>query len=1044
VSLRRAADRPRRASALVLLAAACLAVSGSHAQAPSDEARRRNNLGVALMDAGTKDPKYFTEAVREFEAALRLSPRYPLARVNLGLALYYAGQGSRAHAVLQEVARESPGQRQAEYVIGLLAESEGRFDEAAAYFRRVTVSDAWDPDAWYHHGYCLGKAGRPGDAVEPLRRAAALLPYQRRVRYALYMALTRAGRTADAQQELERFRALDTSQIRVAEGPKNTLEYLKQGRYAEVVADSRVAAQPPGPPAMVDATRDAGLPVSRSAAAAGSGAGAAFVHLDHDGWLDLAWIRNGALAVYKQSASGRFVRAPVPPLGAAITAPSALAVADVDNDGWQDLVLGATGRLAVLRNDHGRLRAASRIAASVMPRTQRATAIGVADLDHDGDLDLAIAGGPAPAGAATRPPNLVLRNNADGTFADVSKETRLADVGVGTRAFWFSDLDDDNAIDVVAVDAQGVGHAFLNRKDGSFVAASRAVPAAAVTGPDEARAYGDYDGDGAADELTVAPSGVGLAHAAKPPARWLRVSAAGYVVPGKVKSNTLGIGTKIEVRSAGRWERREIRASNGMSGTDAPEVTFDLGADARLDFIRAVFPSGVRKSLPDIAAGQALRIEEPLLDVNSCPTLFTWNGERFEFVTDTLSAGILGEMVAPGEYWRPDPDEWVRIGGPRLVPRDGRLEIRFTNPLEETTYLDRVRLIAVDHRPGLEAYSDDRMFGDPAHRGPVRLLALESRRPVVSAVDQHGHDVSDRLAREDRQYFDDFAARPFKGYAGDWSLAIDLGPSGASERLALGLDGWTYWNSSAAVVAAMQAGEALYGPALDVRGVDGRWREVTADLGVPAGLPRPVVIDLSPWLRAGEHVVRIRANRTIYFDRAWVAKLASATIIDAPSAFTGMHVAEAPLAIARQQWLGYPRRKLPDGRLPEVFEYAQVEREAEWRTASGLLTPYGEVTTLVARTDDRFAVMGHGEEIALSFDARALPPLRPGWERTWFFFADGYEKGSELYSALGDTVAPLPWHGMTGYPSATRAPMDPATIEYSHDWLTRPTFLRGH
>jgi hypothetical protein len=921
----------------------------------------------------------------------------------------------------------------------LLAEYEARFDDAVAHFRRVTYRDASDPDAWYHLGYALGKAGRPKEAVEPLRHAAALLPYQRRVRYALYMSLTRAGNTAEAQQELERFRALDTSQIRVVEGPKNTLEYLKQGRYAEVVADSRAAAQPPSRAAMLDVTQEAGLPAARPTAAAG--AGVAFVDLDQDGRLDLAWVRGAALAVYRQVAPGRFARAVVPPLGAAMPAPAALAVADLDNDGWPDLVLGGTGRLAVLRNGRGRLRVASGIASTLVPRTQHVASIGVADLDHDGDLDLVVAGGAPPAGAP-RPPNLVLRNNGDNTFADVSRETRLADVGVAARAFWFGDLDDDNAVDVIAVDSQGIGHPLLNAKDGTFVASSRVVPAVAATRPSEARAYGDYDGDGATDELSVTTAGVRLSRAVHAPSHWLRVQAAGYVVPGKVKSNTFAVGARVEVRSAGRWERREIRASNGMGGTDAPEAHFDLGGDARLDFVRAVFPSGVRKTLSDVTARQAIRIEEPLLDVNSCPTLFTWNGDRFEFVTDTLGAGILGEMVAPGRYWHPDPDEWVRIDGPRLVPRDGRLEIRFTNPLEETTYLDRVRLIAVDHPAAVDAYSDDRMFGDPAHRVPVRLLGLESRRPVTSAVDHHGHDVSGRLAHEDRRFFDEFSPRPFKGFAGDWTLTLDLGPVKDGERLALGLDAWSYWNSSAAVIAAIQAGETLYGPALDVRGLDGRWREATADLGLPAGLPRPVVVDLSPWLRLGEHVVRVRANRTIYVDRAWVATIASTAPIGSSSAPEGMRVIEMPLAGAEQRWLGYPRRTLPDGHLPEVFDYAHVEREAEWRTASGLLTPFGDVTPLLIVTDDRFVVMGHGEEVALAFDARALSPMLPGWSRTWFFHAVGYEKGSEMYSALGDTVGPLPWRDMPSYPSPMQDPIGPAAIEYAHDWLTRPSFMR--
>ena len=156
-----------------------------------------------------------------------------------------------------------------------------------------------------------------------------------------------------------------------------------------------------------------------------------------------------------------------------------------------------------------------------------------------------------------------------------------------------------------------------------------------------------------------------------------------------------------------------------------------------------------------------------------------------------------------------------------------------------------------------------------------------------------------------------------------------------------------------------------------------------------------------------------------------------------------LRLSEAPLGRAEQRWLGYPHRALPDGRLPEVFDYERIDRDAEWRTASGLQTRYGPVDALLTATDDRFAVMGHGEEIALSFDATALPPLPRGWRRTWFFYADGYEKGSEMYSALGDTVAPLPFRAMAGYPNTGHdAPFDPGYIEYLLDWNTRPAFLR--
>jgi Flp pilus assembly protein TadD len=1093
-----------------VLAAALLTAVGAQSPAdPPDEARRRNNLGVALMDAGTKDPKYFAEAVREFEGALQLSPRYPIARLNLGLALYYAGQTARADAVLGGIARERPGERHAEYVSGLIREYEGRFDSAAAHFRRVAQADRDDADVWYHLGFCLGRAGKPQEAVGPLRRAAAIVPYQRRVRYGLYMALTRAGRAQEAQEELERFRALDNSQIRVVEGPKNTLEYLKQGRYAEAIPDSRHVAPRPAPPRYTDATASVGLaaasaqpdaaldamlrgeaqdarlfttPATRARMAAALGVGAAFVDVDKDGRLDVAWVRGGALALFVQAASGRFTRVPLQ-ARALVPNPTAIAAGDLDNDGWTDLVVGGPGRLVILQN-RGSMTAEKRGQSAfhadltrdvgtvrifrewrppkgpgslnrLVPRTASIRSLTLADIDHDGDLDIVAAGGvsldrPRANGRVRYPDdfaaasNLVLRNNANGSFADVSRESGMQATGA-TRGFWFSDLDDDHAIDAVAVDEHGGSRVFLNRKDGSFAAApSIKAPDAPRAGPGESRAYGDYDGDGAVDELVVQRGGVRLNRNSTAPAHWLTVRTAGYALPGKVKSNTLGIGARVEVRTAGRWERREIRAGNGAGGSDAPEATFALGSDTALDFVRAVFPSGVRRTLTSVKANQAIRIEEPLLDVNSCPTLFTWDGQRFRFITDTISAGILGELVAPGQYWSPDPDEWVRMDGDALVPREGTLDVRFTNPLEETTYLDAVRLLAVDHPDDLDVYSDDRMLGAAETRQPIRLYAVRGRRAVASAFDHHGHDVTAALAALDRRYFDHFAPQPFKGFAGDWSLTIDIGRVAAGSRPVLGLYGWSYWNSSAAIVAAAQADEALWGPELDVRGVDGRWRRATDDMGLPAGLPRTILIDLSSSLRPGEHVVRIRANRTLLFDQAWVADAVWSGALGASGEAGPTGVTEPPLATADLRWLGYPRRNLPDGRLPEVFDYDEIEHTAEWRTAAGLLTRYGAVNPLLAAVDDRFVVMGHGEEIALRFDAASVPQLRPGWRRTWFFFADGFEKGNELYSAHGDTVAPLPYHAMRSYGDEETPAAGPASaFEYLLDWNTRPSFVRG-
>ena len=73
---------------------------------------------------------------------------------------------------------------------------------------------------------------------------------------------------------------------------------------------------------------------------------------------------------------------------------------------------------------------------------------------------------------------------------------------------------------------------------------------------------------------------------------------------------------------------------------------------------------------------------------------------------------------------------------------------------------------------------------------------------------------------------------------------------------------------------------------------------------------------------------------------------------------------------------------------------------------------------LLRATDDMFVVSRPGDEIALSFDASALPPLPAGWTRTFLLYSDGYSKEMDLNSASPDQAWPLPFHRMTTYPYA--------------------------
>ena len=150
------------------------------------------------------------------------------------------------------------------------------------------------------------------------------------------------------------------------------------------------------------------------------------------------------------------------------------------------------------------------------------------------------------------------------------------------------------------------------------------------------------------------------------------------------------------------------------------DVAFGLGTRQTADVVRVLWPSGILQSETTIPDKGRMTIEELDRKPSSCPYLYTWNGSRFEFVTDFLGGGEMGDWVGPATWNTPDPDEYVRIRGDQLRERNGRYELRITNELEEAMFLDRLRLVAVDHPADVEVFPNEGLKESP--RPPVQAL----------------------------------------------------------------------------------------------------------------------------------------------------------------------------------------------------------------------------------------------------------------------------------------------------------------------------------
>jgi hypothetical protein len=412
--------------------------------------------------------------------------------------------------------------------------------------------------------------------------------------------------------------------------------------------------------------------------------------------------------------------------------------------------------------------------------------------------------------------------------------------------------------------------------------------------------------------------------------------------------------------------------------------------------------------------------------------IFTWNGTAFEFITDVLGVAPLGASAGDGQYFPVDHDEYVQIDGSSLAAVDGWYEVRVTEELREVAYLDALRLIAVDHPAEVDIFTNDKFKGPPFPE--FRLFGVRERMYPITARDHHGRDVLDRLRQRDRTYPDGFA-RDYSGVAELHHLELDFGEAAPDNRAILVLSGWVDWADGSTFLGMSQQNAAgLILPYLQVKNARGEWETVIEDMGIPAGKPKTIVVDLTGKFLSLSREIRIVTNLCVYWDEIFLGTDPGAP----PVQLTDLHVESAQLRFRGfSEVLVHPQRKQP-----ERFVYGQVRplHKWNWNPTPGLYTRYGDVKPLLEAVDDLLVIMGSGDEVQLRFDATRLPALAAGWQRDFLLFVDGWAKDGDANTAFSQTVEPLPFHAMPQYPySEPHAyPADGVHARYREAYNTRP------
>jgi hypothetical protein len=752
---------------------------------------------------------------------------------------------------------------------------------------------------------------------------------------------------------------------------------------------------------------------------------AVFVDLDLEGDLDLFLATDSRNRLYRNNSDGTFIERGEDSGISDSSVPSKNVVyADFDNDGDVDLfVLNQDGDNQYYDNlRQSYFRNITNNRGLVTSSTPGAVAVG--DYNNDGSVDLFITD---RFGKEHR----LYNNLGDGTFESNSKwhdsEKGIRKInGYDTEFF---DADNDGYLDLLIAgstdDQQGQESGLrllYNNGSGSFINASSLIPD--ILGSIDQIDVADYDNDGDVDIFLATSQGQIklLRNDGGNINNFLNIRLAGLRT-GSSKNNYFGIGAKVEVRAGDLYQVRYM---------DQPTAHFGLGNRNGADVLRVVWSNGVPQNRFKLEQNQTI-VETQSLK-GSCPYLFGWTDSGYEFITDVLWPSALGMPlgIMAGEplYAFPNStDEYLRVPGNSLAIKDGSYFLQFTTELWETPYLDKIELLVVDHPESVNVFIDETFIPPPYP--PFRIYNFTDKQLPIAAVDGKGTEVLDKIIHPDEEYISNLVLDLYQGVTELHDLILVFDDLSSADSLFLFLQGWLFPTDASINVNISQSSlfRSIF-PYLQVPDAQGNWITVKDNLGFPKGKNKTMVIDLTDKFLSDDYRVRIRTNMQIYWDHIFIASTLPKNTF---------RTADLKPVAANLHYRGFSQISRRNFSSPHIPDYYSITTGQKWRDLTGTYTRYGDVLSLLLDSDNKYVIMNAGDEITLQFDASALPQLQAGWSRDFMFYNDGWLKDGDLNTAQGQTVEPLPFHGMTSYPAGAENayPLDEDHATYRKQYNTR-------
>lgn len=350
----------------------------------------------------------------------------------------------------------------------------------------------------------------------------------------------------------------------------------------------------------VDANDESGAGVAMP-----NGTGAAWVDFDNDGWIDLhaTGFANGWNHFMRNNGDGTF--SDWQPVSGMNLDANAMGTAwgDYNNDGHQDLAIAAVtpqDTVVLYRsNGDGTFTDVTDIAGIVLEPGSSNAHISWVDYNNDGRRDLFITEVNLGSDKVLPERVYLFRNEGFGRFQDVTVAAGISPPPEADE-FWdavFSDYDNDGDQDLYLGPNGSPNLMYRNNGDGTF------TDVAAALGVDlieelKGVVVGDHDNDGDLDlyavqrnlpRTSLLPNV--LFQNEGGPNHWIQFKLRGRC------SNVDAIGARVVVRHGGKRQVRELNGGSGFFDQHSPIVHFGLGPSRRVDRVTIIWPSGYRQKV---------------------------------------------------------------------------------------------------------------------------------------------------------------------------------------------------------------------------------------------------------------------------------------------------------------------------------------------------------------------------------------------------------------------------------------------------------------